>query len=413
MKKIELQEVDEALFLALEYTKRIKEVEIVSIFDALNRVLANDIICSKALPAFNNSAMDGYAIKLSDAGRVVEIKETIFAGDFPETLEAKEAIVHKIMTGAYVPKNTEAIVPFEDVEIIDEKHIKLPKKIKPNAHIRFRGEEIKEDEVILKKGDLLRPAHIAVLASQGITNIEVFRKLKAAILSTGSEIKEPWQEAKSYQIYNSNSSAIYASALEMNIDISYLGAVKDDKEKIFELVESFKKYDIVFTSGGVSVGEADFTDEILKKAGMKEIVHGIAIKPGKHALFGILDQTAIIGLPGNPLSSLATFMLFATPIIAMMQGRRKFYPTVATAVNKKTFSFKGRRANLILGTVLDGEFYATDDYKYTSGMLTPVTRSNCFILAKKGVEEIKENDQVRIILPWSFSEDKPSNIFTS
>ena len=413
MKKITLQEVDEALFLALENTKPIQEKEIVSIFNALNRVLAQDIVCKKALPAFDNSAMDGYVVKLSDAGKEVDIKGAIFAGDFPQDVEIKEGMVYKIMTGAYVPKGSEAVVPFEDVEIIDEERIKLPNKIKQNAHIRFRGEEINEDEIILKEGDLLRPAHIAVLASQGITNIKVFRKLKAAIISTGSEIKEPWQQAKTFQIYNSNSSAIYASALEMNIDISYIGAVEDSKEKILQLVDSFRNYDVVFTSGGVSVGEADFTDEVLKSAGLKTIVHGVAIKPGKHALFGLLENTAIIGLPGNPLSSLATFMLFATPIIAKMQGRKKFYPTISIAKNSKTFSFKGRRANLILGTVLDGVFYATQDYKYSSGMLTPVTKSNCFIVAKKGVEVINKDDEVRIVLPFAFSEDTPSNIFTS
>ncbi len=411
-KHFTLYDPSEAVATALAKTLPITQQEMVSIFDALNRVLAEDIVCRKSLPAFDNSAMDGYAVKTADAGKRVTIKGTIFAGDFPKDVSITEGSVHKIMTGAFVPDTTDAIVPYEDAEVIDETTVKLPEKIKEGKHIRRLGEEVMAGDTILKKGDLIRPAHIAVLASQGITNIAVFRRLKVGVLSTGSEIKEPWEQAESFQIYNSNSSAIYASCLEMNLEVSYLGAIPDDKELFKKTIKDFYDYDVIFTSGGVSVGDADFTEEVFVSEGMEKIVHGMALKPGKHAMYGIMGKTTVIGLPGNPLSSIAVFMLFATPILAKMQGRTHFHQCVAKAKIAKEFSFKGNRANLILGTLSDGKFTATDDYKYGSGMLTPITRSNAFIIARQGVDAFKAGDTVRVIMPFTFNDTEANDVYS-
>lgn len=402
----------EAVKTALENTQPVTQKEMISIFDALGRVLSDDIVCKKSLPAFDNSAMDGYAVKTADAGKTVTINGTIFAGDFPKDVTIAEGSVHKIMTGAFVPDTADAIVPYEDAEVINETTVRLPEKIKSGKHIRRLGEEIMAGDVILHKGDLIRPAHIAVLASQGITNISVIRKLKVGVLSTGSEIKEPWEAAEDFQIYNSNSSAIYASCLEMHLDVSYLGAIPDDKDLFKKTIKEFYDYDVIFTSGGVSVGDADFTEEVFVAEGMKKLVHGMALKPGKHAMYGIMGKTTIIGLPGNPLSSIAVFMLFATPVLAKMQGRSQYHQCVALAKVKKSFTFKGNRANLILGTLSNGEFAATDDYKYGSGMLTPITQSNAFIIAQKGVDELKAGDEVRVIMPFTFNDQTTNDLYT-
>jgi molybdopterin molybdotransferase len=393
----------EAVQKGLDLTTPITTSENVQILDALGRVLATDIICKKALPAFDNSAMDGYAVKVSDAGKVVKIKGTIFAGDFPKDAVISEGNIHKIMTGAMVPASVDAIVPFEKAEIIDEETIKLPEKIKDSQHIRRLGEEINCGEVILKKGDLLSPAHLAVLASQGISAVRIFRKLRVGILSTGSEIKEPWDKAEDYQIYNSNSTALYGCAKELGFDVSYLGAIPDDEDAIRDTITGFHNYDVIITSGGVSVGEADFTAKVFKEEGMTVHFHGMALKPGKHALYGVMGDTIIMGLPGNPLASLSVFMLFATPILAKRQGRSTYAHTTAVAKNAEAFKFKGRRANLILGTVENGEFTVYDSYKYGSGMLTPVTKSNAFIITKVGVEELTLGEEVKIVLPYKYN----------
>lgn len=412
-KQFTLLDPQEAVAKALENTRPVTQVEMVSLFDSLNRVLARDVICKKSLPAFDNSAMDGYAVKTADAGKTVTINGTIFAGDFPEDVVINEGSVHKIMTGAFVPATTDAIVPYEDAEVVDENTVKLPEKIKAGKHIRRLGEEVMAGDQILKAGDLIRPAHMAVLASQGITQVAVFRKLKIGILSTGSEIKEPWESAEAYQIYNSNSTALFGACLEMNTDVSYLGAIPDDKELFKKTIKEFYDYDVIFTSGGVSVGDADFTEEVFVSEGMKKLVHGVALKPGKHAMYGTMGKTTIIGLPGNPLSSIAVFMLFATPVLAKMQGRSRYHQSVALAKNAKDFSFKGNRANLIWGTLSNGEFTATDDYKYGSGMLTPITNSNAFIIAKQGVHELKRGDEVRVVMPFTFNDSLANESYTA
>ncbi len=413
VKKFELLDPMDATQKALDHTVAVNGTEFVSIHQALGRILAEDVACTKSLPAFDNSAMDGYAVRLADAGKVVTIAGTIFAGDMPEGVIIADGSSHKIMTGAFVPETTEAVVPFEDAEVISETTVRLPEKLKAGKHIRRLGEEIMAGARIMEKGALIRPAHIAVLASQGITHVRVFRKLRIGVFSTGSEIKEPWESAAAHQIYNSNSSAIYAACLEMNTEVSYLGAIADDKELFRQHIRSFTDYDIVFTSGGVSVGEADYTEEAFVAEGMEKFIHGVALKPGKHAMFGRLKNTIIMGLPGNPLSSIAVFMLFAAPVIAKMQGRTHYYQTTALAANAKTFTFKGNRANLILGTLENGRFTATDDYGYGSGMLTPITRSNCFILAAKGVDALNEGEMVRIVMPYTFDAAAPSALYTT
>jgi molybdopterin molybdotransferase len=402
----------EAVQKGLSLTTAITTTENVQILDALGRVLANDVVCQKALPAFDNSAMDGYAVKVSDAGKIVKIEGTIFAGDFPEGVEIRQGTIHKIMTGAMVPPSCDAVVPFEKAEAIDEFTIKLPEKIKNAQHIRRLGEEINTGAVILNKGDLLTPSHLAVLASQGITTVPVFRKLRIGVLSTGSEIKEPWDRAEAYQIYNSNSTALYGCAKELGFDVSYLGAIPDDEEAIRATISGFHNYDVIITSGGVSVGEADFTAKVFKEEGMTVHFHGMALKPGKHALYGVMGETIIMGLPGNPLASLSVFMLFATPILAKRQGRKAYAHTTAIAKNAEAFSFKGRRANLILGTIKNGEFTVVDGYMYGSGMITPVTKSNAFIITKVGVEALSVGQEVKIVLPYSYNSEEIGNFYS-
>ncbi len=412
MKKISLAPMEEALERSLKEITPLLKQEYVSIFECHNRVLAEEIICCKPLPGFDNSAMDGYAVKRDDAGKTVKIDKTIFAGDDTSAMSVSKGMCHKIMTGAMLPKGCDGIVPFEDAVASDENTVTLPEKIKNNANIRFKGEEINKGELFLAKGTLLNPGAIAVLASQGISTVKVYKQLNVAVMSSGNEIKEPWQSAAEYQIYNSNSIGIYSFLKELGCNPSYIGALPDDKEKLKNAVRDLKNYDLIVTSGGVSVGEADFTKEVFESEGMKTIVHGIEIKPGKHGMFGFLDKTVMIGLPGNPLSSMSMFLTFVAPIVGKLSGRKNYYPNTATVKIKRDFTFKGNRANIIFGRVEDGEFEAIDDYKYGSGMLTPLLKSNCFIMAQKGVDGFKKGDKVKVILPNSFNLEKSTQYFT-
>lgn len=397
---IPLRELHEAIRLALDAVAPQGKSEMVSLFDADGRILAQPVLCQKPLPAFHNSAMDGYAVKRADAGKTVPFDQTIFAGDNPEGLRVTDGMCHKIMTGAMVPAGADAVVPFEDAEVLEGNKILLPEKIKENANIRFRGEESDLNDVLLEPGTLLSPGMVALIASQGITAVPVMKKLSVGVFSTGNELAEPWDAAADHQIYNSNSLSIYASVKALGCDATYLGVLPDDMEKLEREIEKLGGYDVIFTSGGVSVGEADFTEKAFTNAGMKTLVHGIAVKPGKHGLFGLLGDTLVFGLPGNPLSALTTLMTFCAPVIAKRQGRSAYAPTVALAKNKNPFAFKGRRANIILGSLDNGAFTATRNYKYGSGMLAPVAESDCFIIAPKGVEEFKKGDLVKVVFPY-------------
>lgn len=412
MKHIELSSLVSALQTALSHIKPIEEVEYVSLFDANKRVLAEDIVCTKPLPAFDNSAMDGYAVRLSDSGKEIPIFKTIYAGDDASDVEISNGMCHKIMTGAMIPKECEAIVPFEKAEKKGEERVILPKSIKKSAHFRYKGEEINAGDLFIEKGTLLGAGEIAIIASQGLSAVKVFKQLNVAVLSSGDEIKEPWQSAADYQIYNSNSIGIFTFLKDLGCNPSYIGALPDDKKKLREAVRKLKNYDLIVTSGGVSVGEADFTGEVFEKEGMDKIVHGIEIKPGKHGMFGLLDTTAMIGLPGNPLSSMSMFLTFVAPIASKLSGQTSYYPNFAYAHIKKEFSFKGNRANVIFGKLENGEFEAVDDYKYGSGMLSPLLKSNGYIIAQKGVDSYKKGERVKVIMPQTFNSGKLYDFFS-
>lgn len=397
MKDIKLTQFHEALELALEKTTPITKKEFISIFEANKRVLGEDLLCQKALPAFDNSAMDGYIVKLADAGKKVNIKESIFAGDEFKNIVVEDGICHKIMTGAIVPPSAEAVVPFEDVEVINENEVVLPKKIKKEAHIRFKGEETNIGERILKKGTLLKAGEIAILASQGVSSVKVYEKPKVAVISSGDEIVEPWDNAKEHQIYNSNSIGIYAFLKDLGIDPVYVGALPDDRDLLEKKVQELNNFDLVVSSGGVSVGEADYTAEVFLKAGLEMYLHGIACKPGKHGMFGKMGKTHVLGLPGNPLSSMSMFSTFVAPITCKLSNRNNYFLNYTFAKIKEDFSFKGKRANIIYGNLINGEFEAYNKYNYSSGMLSPLINSNAFIIAKMGVNGFKKGETVKVI----------------
>jgi len=195
---------NEAVLQAFKYVKKTSLTEIVGIDHALGRVFSQDILCQKNLPSFNNSAMDGFAVKAADAGKTLKIKEIVYAGDV-QASTLKEGECYKIMTGAQVPGDADSIVPVENVVSFENNEVTLPDDIPLGYAVRLKGEEVKEDAVLFHKGEEITSRTIAVLASQGLINLEVFKKLSIAVVSTGSELKEPWEDASEDEIYNCNS----------------------------------------------------------------------------------------------------------------------------------------------------------------------------------------------------------------
>jgi molybdopterin molybdotransferase len=409
MQKNQLTDFMDALKLVVEEGRCINKTESVPLFEAVGRVLAEDIACQKPLPAFNNSAMDGYGVKICDAGKRVKLKTSVFAGESPENVVIEPGECIKIMTGAPVPPSVEAIVPFENALGADDDGVLLPEGLKNCANIRLRGEEADIGKLLLKKGDKLTPGAIGMLAGQGIFVVKVSAKIRVAVVSSGDEIVEPWQRAGEFQIYNSNASTLMALCKEQGCEPSYVRLVSDTYEATVDMISSLKGYDLILTTGGISMGEADHIGRAFMECGLKTVFKKINLKPGKPTMFGYMGDTAVLALPGNPLSAVANFYVFGVSLIAKMSGASACWPSFVSAKNKTEFSIKTSRANLIMGVCQNGEFEVYDNNKYNSGMLSPVVGSNSFIVTTEETSVVKAEEELKVVMLASALSDEFHN----
>lgn len=363
------------------------------LFDAYGKVLSKDIFVLRNLPAFSNSAMDGYAV--SKIAQEYFLKGAIFAGE-----KGGEPILPhhctKIMTGAVIPSNALAVIPFEHTKIEGEKIIPLY-PIKEYQNIKFCGEDYKQGELLLSCGERLDFASLSLLASQGISEVCTYQAPKIAIFSSGDEVKEPWEKAEDFQIYNTNAIAYHAILQENGLMSEYRGILPDCKEKLTQAVRDFRQYDIVLTSGGASVGEADFFEEVLRENQAEILFHGINLKPGRPMLVARLGDTLILSLPGNPLSGVLNLITLALPAIRKLCGEQKFEPLKIRAKIKGDLILKGKRTHMILG-FFDGEFFAPfEGGKYGSGSLVPLQKSNAIAVFEEGIERVLDGETILLI----------------
>jgi molybdopterin molybdotransferase len=358
--------------------------EIIPIEDGIGRVLAKDYIATYDLPRFDNSAMDGYAIKVCDSGRVVNIEDIIYAGDRVDGVEVKEGFGIKIMTGAIIPNGSEAVVPIEDITKLDNNRVKLPENIKPNSMIRFRGEDIKSGEKFLFKHQKLNGYSIALLASQGITHIEVFRRVRVVIFGTGEELKAHYESIEPHQLYNSNSLMFYGRAKELGCEVSYLNIAKDSLDSLKEQIRDALNADIILTSGGISVGDRDYTIQAFMELGMEILFSKVDIKPGKPTTFGKIGNLYIINLPGNPLASAVNFEIFVKPAILQLSGIKDKRETIKAKL-KESIKLKREKDSAILG-IFDGEYFLPLKSQ-KPGMISPLGLFNALLLTKTDIKE--------------------------
>ena len=383
--------------------------EIIPIESAVDRVLAQDYIALFDLPRFNNSAMDGYAVKVKDANTTVNISDVIYAGDNPTmTLQAGNAI--KIMTGAPIPKGCEAIVPIENVTHEEEK-IQLPSNIKINNFIRMAGEDIKKGTIFLEKGEVLNAYSIASLASQGISHIRVTRVIKVAIFGTGDELRPHFEKIEAHQLYNSNSPMFLTRSRQLGCDVRFIRTSADTLEALEASIKSTLDADIIITSGGVSVGDKDFTKEAFTNLGMQVLVDKIDIKPGRPTIIGTIDKTVIVNLPGNPLASMVNYELFVRAIIRKLSGRSDFYHQTITTVMKNDFSIRGGKYAVILGK-FDGKSFEPLKPQMP-GMVSPMQEADGLILITPEITKLKKGDLVKMLpIKWEFTSNEVEDLFT-
>ena len=376
----------------LQYTKTITKTEIIPIENALNRILAQDIKATFDMPRFNNSAMDGYGIKLSDSGKKVKLINKELAGDKNYSIQEGECI--KIMTGAKVDKSIEAVVPIEFVEIENE-FIKLPEHIKEKANIRQKGEEFKKDSILLKTGEILNPAKISLLASLGITHIKVYQKPKILVIPTGNEIKNHYENINDYEHFNSSS--IYFLFEEL-AEVKILPIVGDDIQAIKSNINT--SYDLIITTGGVSKGDADFTTEAFKQKNYDIKFSWIAIKPGKPFGFAVGENIATL-LTGNPLAAIFNYQIFLKPMIRKIAGCKNYYIDYIELHTLNSLKRKAGRDEVIPVNIKNNGIELSS--KRGSGMISVVSKSDGIIITDKSTWEI--TGKVKFIDFTKWSED--------
>ena len=401
--------VEQALEIIYTHTPK-KTTKILPIEQALGSVLAENIVATHNLPPYDNSAMDGYAVKISDASKCVKISSTIFAGDNSDAV-LKTGYTIKIMTGAKVPEGTEAIVPREDTQECED-GVMLPQNIKIGRHIRLSGEDIRTDELLFNKGVKLQAHQITLLASQGISHVKVYKKPKIAIFASGSELKMHFEKVEdSYQLYNTNAPAIKSRAEELGYDVDFIGTAKDSMEDLQEHLKSALDSDLIITSGGVSIGDADFTKEVFENAGMKTYFDKVQIKPGKPTTFGQINNTMVLNLPGNPLAASINFELFGQSILLAMSGANEKYLSTIDSKMAEDFKLKSGRRTLLPGYFNGSTFTPTKNF--APGMIRPLSNANGYIMIGEKCSFIESGTKLKVLpIRFAFNADKQESLLS-
>jgi molybdopterin molybdotransferase len=398
-----MKTIDEALALIMEQAARL-ESEVVDIQDAYNRVLAEDITADRDYPPFNRATMDGFALNISDWNdrniRQFKLIEELHAGSVPKHKIGKGDCL-KIMTGAAVPHEADAIIKVElskqqgEIISFDENG-----KLKKWWNIALQGEDKKAGEILAKKGQVCNAAIISILAVTGKTRTKVARLPKVSIISTGTEVLPPDSPILPHQIRDSNSYALQSLLKKYNINLQHKLLVPDDKAQLMDAVKKGLESDVLILSGGVSMGDADFVPEVLHLNQVTNIFHKIQIKPGKPLWFGKKENGPVVfGLPGNPMSCQVGFKVFVEPYLRAIMGLPKpqnlFLPFLATHPKRSNFTeyFPCKIVNQNGKTFLE-----TNSYN-GSGDIAAMIGSDGIAVHPAESTELKENMIVEF-LPW-------------
>lgn len=377
--------VDEAINRMMTSVKKIHDTEVLNIRDALNRVLAKDVVSSINVPPYANSAMDGYAFNSVDLP--AEGKNTLmlagksFAG-IPFEGKVKPGECVRIMTGAQMANGTDSVIMQEQVQA-DGNSITIQAGHCKGENVRHIGEDIKEGDTVLSAGQLLSPAELGVLASLGVAKVTVQKQIRVAFFSTGDELRNVDEELDEGQIYDSNRYTLFGMLKNLGVELIDMGIIPDDRHAIEDAFKrAASQADAIITSGGVSVGEADYVKETLDKLGKVDFWK-IAMKPGKPLAFGFVDDAVFFGLPGNPVSVMATFYQFALPTLKTMMGLAVTKATTVKVACKTDLRKAPGRTDFQRGILQmneQGELVVESIGMQASHVLSGMSKANCFII---------------------------------
>ena len=381
------------------------ETERIALRNCLGRILAEDVRADADMPPFDNSAMDGFAVIAEDTrGAAIDSPRRLkIIADQPAGKVTTQTVIPgtavQIMTGAAMPPGANAVVVVEDTDSQDDEVV-VYSEASPEANIRRAGEDVTRDQIVLQAQTRIGPAQMAMLASVGMTGAAVYRKPRAAIITTGDELVDAGARPGPGQIRNGNQYSLLGEALQAGAEVSLLEQVGDDKEQIEQaLGRAIASSDMVIICGGVSVGKHDYAKEVLAKLGEMRFWK-VAIKPGKPLVFGHIDSKPVFGLPGNPVSCMVTFDLFVRPAILRMMGAEDGGLAVVTGVVTDDIRHKPDRREYIRAVTAwtDDGYSARPIPKHGSGMLSSMVEANSYVVMPEGAAQVHRGDRLEIIL---------------
>lgn len=381
--------------LELADSAPVRLTETLPLAAADGRVLAEPVMAALDLPPWDNSAMDGYALRLADwQGEPLPVSQRILAGTVPLTLQSGSCA--RIFTGAPLPAGADCVEMQENAEVLDDGRVRFLQSLRPRQHIRAQGQETRIGEQVLEAGTRLTAIELGLIASLGVAHIKVFAGLRVAVLSTGDELVEPGQPLAPGQIYNSNRQLLISWLQRLGCTVLDAGILPDDLPATRAALAGLQNADLILSTGGVSVGEADFLGEALREEGQLALWK-LAIKPGKPLTFGHYRGVPVIGLPGNPASTLVTFGLLARPYILRRMGVQQVEPLACNVPAGFAWPQPGSRREYLRAQLQEGRAVLYPNQ--SSGVLRSAAWADGLVEVREN-STLVEGDAVRFI-PFS------------
>jgi molybdopterin molybdotransferase len=398
--------VDKARELIASFLTPVAAIERVHVRSALGRVLAEDIVSPIAVPGHDNSAMDGYAVRFADLkpdGEAVlkRVGESFAGKPSTATVGAGECV--RIFTGGVMPQGADTVVMQERAnEDAKGVHVSAGAVAKAGTNRRFAGEDLKQGQIVFRAGQRVRPAEMGMIASLGIGEVSVYRRLRVTFFSTGDELKSIGTPLAAGEIYDSNRYTLHGMLTRLGCEVIDMGVVEDAPDKLERaFVAAADSADVVITSGGVSVGEADYVKKLLDKLG-EVVFWKIAMKPGRPLAYGKIHGAHFFGLPGNPVSVMATFYQFVRDALLILQGQREVAPLpmfkvpLSAPIRKVPGRTEFQRG--ILSPDGRGSYTVRTTGDQGSGILSSMSQANCFIVLGSEVGNVAAGELVDVQL---------------